>query len=104
MRWHGVRKMRALAIFLETPHDEAGFAEYRSRVLPTIDAFGGRFLVRGGHFTCIEGRWPQKRIAILEFPSRSAAEGWYASDAYRAIIDLRLQSVFSDAVIVDALD
>lgn len=96
--------MRALAIFLETIRDDKAFAEYRSRVMPTIEAFSGRFLVRGGQFTVIEGNWLQARIAVIEFPNRAAAEGWYGSDAYRAIVGMRLSSVSSDAIIVDAVD
>jgi len=96
--------MRALAIFLETVLDADTFAEYRKAVMPTLAPFGGTFLVRGGDFTVIEGEWPHQRIAILAFPSRAEAEGWYASPAYRAILPLRLKSMASNAVIVDAVD
>lgn len=96
--------MRAIAIFLETIHDKAGFDAYRSRVMPTIEAFGGRFLVRGGAFTVVEGQWPHERMAVVEFPSRAAAEGWYHSDAYQAIAGMRTASARCDAVIVDAVD
>lgn len=96
--------MRAPAICLETVPDADTFAEYRKAVMPTLAPFGGTFLVRGGDFTVIEGEWPHQRIAILAFPSRAEAEGWYASPAYRAILPLRLKSMASNAVIVDAVD
>jgi len=69
--------MRAIALFLETIHDPAGFDAYRAVVMPTIEAFGGRFLVRGGRFTALEGQWAHERIAAIEFPNREAAEAWY---------------------------
>ncbi|MCV2864789.1 DUF1330 domain-containing protein [Albidovulum sediminicola] len=94
--------MRALAIFLETIHDMDGFEAYRSKVMPTIEAFGGRFLVRGGKWTTLEGAWSHERMAVLEFPSREAAEGWYNSPAYQAIVHDRLNNATCHALIVDA--
>jgi len=93
--------MKAYVIAVETIHDEAMFADYRQRVLPTLEAFGGRFVVRGGHLTVIEGEWPHRRTVVIEFPSREAAEGWYASPAYQAVIGLRLGSSTGSLVIVD---
>ena len=95
--------MRALFIVLENIHDPAGFDEYRSLVMPTLAPFGGKFLVRGGRFTVVEGNWPHERVAIVEFPSRAKAEEWYASPAYQAILPLRLKSMTSSGIIVDAV-
>ena len=96
--------MRALFIVLENIHDPAGFDEYRNQVMPTLAPFGGKFLVRGGRFTLIEGNWPHERVAIVEFPSRAKAEAWYASPAYQTILPLRLNSMTSSAIIIDAVD
>jgi uncharacterized protein (DUF1330 family) len=38
---------------------------------------------------------------IIEFPSRAAAEAWYASDAYKKIIALRHKSTVGNLIIVD---
>jgi uncharacterized protein (DUF1330 family) len=40
---------------------------------------GGQFIVRGANMTVLEGEWPQPRLAMIEFPSRAAAEDWYKS-------------------------
>lgn len=96
--------MRTLFIVLETIHDPAGFEEYRKLVMPTLAAFGAKFLVRGGRFTVTEGDWPHERVVIVEFPSRAAAEAWYASPAYQAILPLRLKSMTSSAIMIDAVD
>jgi uncharacterized protein (DUF1330 family) len=57
--------------------------------------------VRGGTLTVLEGDWPHQRTVIIEFPSRAAAEGWYASAAYQAVIGLRQGSSTCSLVIVD---
>ncbi|MFO1086842.1 MAG: DUF1330 domain-containing protein [Reyranellaceae bacterium] len=93
--------MKAYVVATETVKDEAKFAEYRQHVPATIEPFGGKFVVRGGGFTIVEGEWPHPRLVIIEFPSRAAAEGWYRSDAYQKVIGLRLDSTTGNLIIVD---
>jgi uncharacterized protein (DUF1330 family) len=96
--------MRALVISLENLHDQAMFDEYRKNVIATLAPFGGKFVVRGGTLTVVEGEWPYERTVILEFPSRAMAEAWYHSPAYQQVLPLRLQSTSSNLVIVDGVD
>ena len=93
--------MSAYLIAVETVHDEAMFAEYRKQVIATLEAFGGRFVARGGKLTVLEGEWQHPRTVIIEFPSRESAEGWYKSPDYQKIIGLRLKSTSGNLVILD---
>lgn len=93
--------MKAYVIATETVKDEAKFGEYRQHVPATVEPFGGKFVVRGGGLTVVEGEWPHPRLVIIEFPSRAAAEGWYRSDAYQKVIKLRLDSTVGNLIIVD---
>ena len=69
-----------------------------------MEPFGAKFLVRGGAFTTVEGDMPIDLIIVLEFPSRDAAEAWYQSDAYQAVLPIRLAAARSQLIIVDAVD
>jgi uncharacterized protein (DUF1330 family) len=93
--------MSAYLIAEETVHDEAMFGEYRKHVVATLEAFGGRFIARGGKLTVLEGEWQHPRTVIIEFPSRESAEGWYKSADYQKIIGLRLKSTSGNLVILD---
>jgi uncharacterized protein (DUF1330 family) len=93
--------MKAYAVVEETVSDETTFAAYRQGVMATLEPFGGRFIVRGGRLTVMEGEWPHARLVVIEFPSRDAAEGWYHSPAYRKLLPLRLRSAAGTFVIVD---
>jgi len=93
--------MAAYVIASETVNDKATFEEYRKVVPDTVTAFGGKFIVRGGNLTILEGEWPHPRLVIIEFPTREAAEDWYKSDAYQAVISLRLKSSVGNVIIVD---
>jgi uncharacterized protein (DUF1330 family) len=79
--------------------DPAKFEEYRQKVVPVIEKFGGRYLVRGGHTRRLEGNL--NRVVVLEFPSLDAAERFYGSPEYQPILKLRLASARSDLVLVE---
>ena len=93
--------MKAYVIAAETTKDEVVYATYRKEVPATIAAFGGKFVVRGGQLTTLEGEWPYPRLVIIEFPSRGAAEGWYRSPEYQKIMPLRLNRTVGNLIIVD---
>ena len=95
--------MTAYLIAVETILDEVMFAEYRKQVVATVEAFGGRFIARGGKLTVLEGQWPHPRTVIIEFPARDSAEAWYKSAEYQKIIGLRLKSTSGSLVIVDGV-
>jgi uncharacterized protein (DUF1330 family) len=96
--------MKAYCIVYERLHDPLTFEDYRKQVMPTIEAYGGKFLVRGGKFSVLEGDMPFERIAVLEFPSRKAVEDWYHSPAYQKILPLRLQSTRCQFIVADGLE
>jgi uncharacterized protein (DUF1330 family) len=93
--------MKAYVIAAETINDPAMFDLYRKEVPATLVAFGGRFVVRGGNLTVLEGEWPHPRSVIIEFPSRAAAEDWYKSAEYQKIISLRHESSVGNLILVD---
>ena len=96
--------MKAFVISAETPKDKSMVSEYRKAVPATLEAFGGKFIVRGGNLKLLEGEWQHPRLVIIEFPSREAAEGWYRSPEYQKIIGLRLSSTVTNLIIVEGQD
>jgi uncharacterized protein (DUF1330 family) len=83
--------------------DSAEYETYRQQVPATIAAFGGRYLVRGGALTVLEGTWSPKRCVILEFPSMAQLEAWYDSPAYVPLRAIRERSTKSNLVMVEGL-
>jgi len=84
-------------------HDQQTYEKYRAHTLETIQAFGGRFLVRGGEVEVKEGVWQPKRMVLLEFADLATARRWYDSTAYQAILPYRLDSAKTDLVLVEGL-
>jgi uncharacterized protein (DUF1330 family) len=75
--------------------DQAAFQKYSSQVTPTVAAFGGHYVVRGGAVTPLEGQAP-KRVVVLQFDSAEKAKAWYDSPTYHGLIPMR-QSSTKDA-------
>ena len=81
--------------------DAETYRDYVALVPGTLEPFGGRFLVRGGAHTTLEGSWQPKRLIIVEFPSAEHARRWYESDAYVAAIEIRQSSSSGSLVLVE---
>ncbi|HXH82621.1 MAG TPA: DUF1330 domain-containing protein [Candidatus Tectomicrobia bacterium] len=82
-------------------HDAAAYEDYRTRVRPVVERFGGRFLVRGGRSETLEGDWKPRRLVVVEFPSMDRAMQFYRSPEYRPLLELRLRAARSTVVVVE---
>jgi uncharacterized protein (DUF1330 family) len=80
------------------------YAVYSTQVPHTIAAFGGKYLVRGGQATQLEGLPQGERNVVIEFPSRDIAQAWYHSDVYQAIIRHRIDNSTGSLALVDGYD
>ena len=83
--------------------DPARYEEYRKMVLPTIQAFGGRFLARGGKIDSLEGPWQPNRIVIVEFPSVERAKAWWSSPEYAPAKALRQQTSDGSLIVIEGV-
>lgn len=81
--------------------DAKGYDEYRKGVSATVAAYGGRFLVRAGATTVLEGDWVPKRLVVLEFPSMAVLKAWYDSPEYRPLLEMRNRAARSNLVAVE---
>jgi uncharacterized protein (DUF1330 family) len=83
--------------------DPAAYEEYRRHVPAVIAAHGGRFLVRGGAMTVLEGEVSAARRVILEFPDRATLQAFYDSPEYAPLIALRQRAARGSLIAVDGV-
>lgn len=67
-------------------HDQARYDRYRSSVLPSVERFGGKFVVLTRRVTVAEGPWTPGRMVVLEFADMATARAWYDSPEYQAVV------------------
>ncbi|MCG8432671.1 MAG: DUF1330 domain-containing protein [Gammaproteobacteria bacterium] len=83
--------------------DLAKLEEYKTRVAPVVEKFGGRYVVLGGEFEVTEGDWSPAFPVMIEFPSLEKAREWYGSEEYRELKALRLSASKANAVFMEGL-
>jgi uncharacterized protein (DUF1330 family) len=74
---------------------------YKRQAQETVEAFGGRYIVRGGTVERLEGSWTPRRLVMLEFPDADTARAWWSSEAYRPARMLREATANSNMVLVE---
>ena len=83
--------------------DQDKLVEYRERNTGVVAAHGGRFVARGGPHEILEGDYSPVRVVIIEFPDMDAARGWYQSDDYAPLRELRRSASDTDIIVVEGM-
>ena len=84
-------------------HDPVGYEEYKKLAPPIIEAYGGKYLARGGGTETLEGDWSPSRLVILEFESLEQAKKWVNSPEYREPRKMRLATTHSRMVVIEGV-
>ena len=83
--------------------DQDKLVEYRERNTDAVANHGGRFVARGGRHEILEGDYAPVRVVIIEFPDLEAAKGWYESDEYAPLRELRRSASDTDILVVEGV-
>ncbi len=83
--------------------DGQGYQEYVKAVPASVEAFGGKYLVRAGPYDKLEGDWTPKRLVVIEFESAERAKEWYNSTEYEPARDIRFRTAVSNVLIVEGV-
>jgi uncharacterized protein (DUF1330 family) len=80
--------------------DQNTFGQILPKALPASDAFGGKYIIRTGKTTALDGTPPQ-RLVVIAFDSVEKAKAWDSSPAQKEVNDLRKKSTKSRVFIAD---
>jgi uncharacterized protein (DUF1330 family) len=87
--------MSALMIATITVNDPAKFQEYLTLTQQVAAPYGAELVHRGTvdkDLTADGNAQPDHQMTVIvKFPSTAAIDRWYGSDAYQALIPLRLE-------------
>ena len=76
------------------------YKEYVGKVKPTVEKFGGEYLVRNGEFKVIDGEWKHTRTVVIKFPTYEKAWEWYNSEENKPIKPIRLANSVANGIII----
>ncbi len=83
--------------------DPQGYEEYKKMGPPTVAAYGGKFIARGGKTEVLEGSWSSMRVVILQFDSVERAREWWISKEYSSAKQVRHQTAITNMIVVDGV-
>ena len=95
--------MPAFVIVEVEVRDPDAYERYKQLAPPSIAAYGGRYVVRGGTVETLEGDWHPPRFVVLEFPSVERARAWWSSPEYAEGKALRQSSANTKMLLVEGL-
>lgn len=78
--------------------DPAGYRQYQRGAVAAIAAGGGR-IIAAGPATPLEGEQPDGAYGIVvEFPTEEAAQAFYRSSRYQALVPVRQAAAASTVI------
>ena len=83
--------------------DQDRLVEYRNRNTDAVARHGGRFVARGGRHEVLEGDYAPVRVVVIEFPDLDTARGWYESEDYAPLRELRRSASETDIYVVEGI-
>ncbi|WP_060481231.1 DUF1330 domain-containing protein [Pseudomonas sp. NBRC 111119] len=84
--------------------DPQQYLQYTQRAPAAFQAFGGRFLARGGRSEAVEGRDTPQRSVVIEFDSYEQALACYHSDQYQQACSHRQGVARAEVIIVEGVE
>ena len=64
-------------IEIENSEDNSRHRQHSEEIdaSPWIEKYGGKFIIRGGEMTHIEGNLERERVVVIEFPDQNRIKG-----------------------------
>jgi uncharacterized protein (DUF1330 family) len=81
--------------------DPKEYEEYKKLMPPSLAAYDGKFVVRGGHAETLEGGWKPERIAVMQFPSVERAKEWWSSEEYSKAKAIKFKAAKTKMIVVE---
>lgn len=80
------------------------YEDYKKLTPASLQPFGGKFIVRGGAVTPLEGEWKSGRIVVIEFPSAEKAKAWWSSEEYAPAKVIRQANAETKMIMVEGFE
>ena len=94
--------MPAYVVVQIVVEDLETYERYKTLAPPSISAYGGRYVVRGGPSEVLEGSWQPQRLVLLEFPTAEQARAWWSSPEYAPAKALRQRSAQTEMLLIES--
>jgi uncharacterized protein (DUF1330 family) len=77
------------------------YRAYMDATPAVVSQYGGKFIVRGGDILTLEGEPEQRRLVIIQFPTKEHAEAFYSSPEYAKAKQLRAGAASGQFLLIE---
>lgn len=95
--------MAAVVVAKVRVTDPDKYESYKPLAKAAIEAFGGRYLVRGAEPVSIEGEAPKSRYVVVEFDSVETVKRFYDSPEYRLAREARAGAAIAEIIALQGI-
>ena len=88
----------------EDIRDDTSLKEYAVKAEEAVEKYNGKFLVRGGKFSILEGKNEYERNVVIEFPSFEIAKKFYSSKEYQEAKSFRDGKADFNGIVVEGFN
>jgi uncharacterized protein (DUF1330 family) len=81
--------------------DNEAFKEYAKRAKSAIEKYGGKYVVRGGKLSVLEGKNDFERNVVVEFESVKKAQECFNSNEYQEAKSYRKDKADFNAIVIE---
>jgi uncharacterized protein (DUF1330 family) len=77
------------------------YPEYERAARPTVQAHGGKIVIRAVNGETVEGDANIARLVVVEFESMEILKRWYYSPEYQAAVDIRRNASTGNVIMME---
>ena len=79
------------------------YKEYLNQVTPIAKKYGGIYIIRGGKYKTMLGKWNYERTVVIKFHSYDLAMKWYNSEEYAPVKKIREDNSEGNLIIIEGI-
>ena len=79
------------------------YKEYLNQVTKIAEKYGGKYIIRGGNYKTMLGKWEYDRTVVIKFPTYKIAMEWYNSNEYAPIRKIREDNSIGNIIIIEGV-
>ena len=88
----------------ESIKDDVALKNYALKAREAVEKYNGKFLVRGGKFSILEGKHEYERNVRIEFPSFEIAKEFYNSEEYQKAKSFRDGKADFNGIVIEGIN
>lgn len=85
-------------------HNSSEYAKYLELITPTVERYGGRYVIRAGEILFADTQWRPDRLVVIAFDTEEQAKQWVTDSDVTPIHDMRRANADSRLIIIKGTD